>query len=131
MNPQVNAILLGVEDVARAKKFYAEGLGCPLQQDHPGFVQFNLGDGTTSLGLYPWDHLVKDAGMPGTNKGGFHGFTLSYIVASKERVDEVMEQAEKAGGKILKPAEKQQWGGYSGTFSDPDGYVWKAASNAA
>jgi hypothetical protein len=69
--------------------------------------------------------------MPGTNSGGFHGFTLSYIVASNERVDEVMDQAAKAGGKILKPAEKQQWGGYSGTFADPDGYVWKAASNAA
>jgi catechol 2,3-dioxygenase-like lactoylglutathione lyase family enzyme len=131
MNPQISSILLGVKDMGRSKKFYAEGLGCPIHQDHPGFVSFNLGEGTTSLGLYGWDDLVKDAGMPGANSGGFHGFTLSYIVATKDRVDEMMGLAQKAGAKVLKPAEKQQWGGYSGTFADPDGYVWKVASNAS
>jgi uncharacterized protein len=130
MNPQINAVLLGVKDMARAKKFYAEGLGCPVHQDHPGFVSFSLGEGTTSLGIYPWDDLAKDAGVA-PEGSGFHGFTLSYIVPATQRVDEVMGQAEKAGARILKPAAKQQWGGYSGTFSDLDGYVWKVASNAS
>jgi len=35
-----------------------------------------------------------------------------------------MAEAEKAGAKILKPATKEQWGGYQGSFADPDGYVW-------
>jgi uncharacterized glyoxalase superfamily protein PhnB len=35
-----------------------------------------------------------------------------------------MDEAKKAGGKILKPAAKLQWGGYGGTFADPDGYIW-------
>jgi catechol 2,3-dioxygenase-like lactoylglutathione lyase family enzyme len=132
MNPQINSILLGVEDMSRAKKFYGDGLGCPIHQDYPGFVAFDLGDGTTSLGLYPWDDLAKDAGVPADGGGrGFHGFTLSYIVPAKERVDEVMGDAKQAGAKILKPAEKQQWGGYSGTFADPDGHVWKVASDAS
>ena len=130
MNPQVNAVLLGVKDMARAKKFYAEGLGCPVQQEHPGYVAFNLGEGSTMLGLYKWDALAQDAGVPATNGGGFHGFTLSYFVASHEGVDEVIGKAGRSGGKVLKPGTKQQWGGYSGTFADPDGYVWKVASNA-
>ena len=41
--------------------------------------------------------------------------------------DELMAQAEKAGAKVLKPAQKAQWGGYFGHFSDPDGYIWKVA----
>lgn len=130
MNPQVNAVLLGVKDMARAKKFYAEGLGCPVQQDHPGYVALNLGEGSTMLGLYRWDALAQDAGVPAGNGEGFHGFTMSYFVASHERVDEVIGQAERSGGKVLKPGAAQPWGGYSGTFADPDGYVWKVASNA-
>jgi uncharacterized protein len=129
MNPQVNALLLGVEDIAASKKFYGEGLGCPIQQDHNVFVQFDLGGGSTSLGLYAWDALAQDAGVPADNKGGFRGFTLSYLVSDHARVDEVLEAARKAGGKVLKPAAKQQWGGYSGTFADPDGYVWKVAAS--
>jgi catechol 2,3-dioxygenase-like lactoylglutathione lyase family enzyme len=49
---QVTAIMLGVDDLARSKKFYAEGLGCPIAQDYPQFVSFNLGDGSSSLALY-------------------------------------------------------------------------------
>jgi catechol 2,3-dioxygenase-like lactoylglutathione lyase family enzyme len=48
---QVTAIMIGVEDLARSKKFYGEGLGCSIDQDHPNFVSFNLGDGSSSLAL--------------------------------------------------------------------------------
>ena len=50
---------------------------------------------------------------------------FSYIVESQERVTEVLAQAERAGAKILKPAQKAQWGEFSGHFTDPDGYIWK------
>jgi uncharacterized glyoxalase superfamily protein PhnB len=35
--------------------------------------------------------------------------------------------AEDAGGKIVKPAQEVFWGGYSGYFTDPDGYYWEVA----
>jgi catechol 2,3-dioxygenase-like lactoylglutathione lyase family enzyme len=38
MNPQITAILLGVKDLDRAKQFYSEGLGGPIEKDYPGFV---------------------------------------------------------------------------------------------
>jgi predicted lactoylglutathione lyase len=58
---------------------------------------------------------------------GFRGVTLNYVVPSAKRVDEVLAEAERAGGKIVKPAQRAQWG-YFGYFSDLDGHLWKVAS---
>jgi catechol 2,3-dioxygenase-like lactoylglutathione lyase family enzyme len=127
MNPQITHVTLGVSDLDRAKKFYGEGLGCPIEKDFGVFVYFNLGEGSSALGLYTRDALAQDAGV--TPEGsGFSGVTLNYNVASAERVDEVMTQAERAGGTIVRPAQQAQWGGYFGYFADPDGYLWKVAS---
>jgi uncharacterized glyoxalase superfamily protein PhnB len=54
--------------------------------------------------------------------------TLSHNVRSDERVDEVLAQAERAGGKVIKHAKRASWGGYSGYFADTDGYLWKVAT---
>ncbi len=129
MNPQITAILIGVRDLKRSKQFYSEGLGCPIDKDFPAFVSFNLGDGSSALALYEWDALAGDAGVA-KEGSGFRGFSLPYIVSSTRRVDEVLDQATRAGGKLVKPAQNAQWGGYFGYFSDPDGYLWKVASSA-
>ena len=76
-----------------------------------------------------WDALAADAGVPAEGSG-FRGITLSYFVPTPDRVDEVLAKAERAGGKIVKPGQKSQWGGYSGHFSDPDGYLWKVVASA-
>jgi catechol 2,3-dioxygenase-like lactoylglutathione lyase family enzyme len=126
---EVAAIMIGFEDVARSKKFYGEGLGCTIDQDHPNFVSFNLGDGSSSLGLYEWEAAAQDAG--GASKGsGFRGMSFHFIVPSSEAVDEVMSDAVAAGGGVVKEAAASQWGGYFGYFSDPDGYLWKVASTS-
>ena len=49
MGLQVTAIMIGVKDLASSKAFYAEGLGCAIDQDYPNFVSFKLGDGSSSL----------------------------------------------------------------------------------
>jgi uncharacterized protein len=127
MPVQVTAIMLGVEDVARSTKFYGEGLGCTIDQNHPGFVSFNLGDGSSSLALYPREGAAEDAGVS-PEGSGFRGVSFHYIVSSSEAVDEVMADAAAAGGEVVKQAAASQWGGYFGYFSDPDGYLWKVAS---
>jgi uncharacterized protein len=127
MNPHISVITLGVKDVSRAKQFYGEGLGWPIGQDYGGWVTFGFGDGTSAIGLYPWDDLAGDAGVA-PDSSGFRGLTFSYIVSSDDRVAAVLFEAEKAGGTIVKPVESAEWGGCSGFFADPDGYLWKVAS---
>ena len=124
---QVTAIMIGVEDLARSKRFYGEGLGCTIDQDYPNFVSFNLGEGSSSLALYEREAAAQDAGV--SSKGsGFRGVSFHYIVSSSEAVDEVMGNAVAAGGGVVKEAAASRWGGYFGYFSDPDGYLWKVAS---
>jgi catechol 2,3-dioxygenase-like lactoylglutathione lyase family enzyme len=118
--------MIGVEDLARSKKFYGEGLGCTIDQDHPNFVSFNLGDGSSSLALYEREAAAQDAGVS-SEGSGFRGVSFHFIVPSSEAVDEVMGNAVAAGGGVVKEAAAAQWG-YFGYFSDPDGYLWKVAS---
>ena len=127
MNPHVSVITLGVKDLAKAKQFYGKGLGWTAYQDYPQWVAFAINNGSSGLGLLAWDSLAGDAGVP-PDGNGFRGVTLSYLVRSEDRVAEVLAEAERAGGKIVKPAERAQWGGSSGYFADPDGYLWKVAS---
>jgi catechol 2,3-dioxygenase-like lactoylglutathione lyase family enzyme len=127
MPVQVTAIMLGVEDLARSKKFYGEGLGSAVEQDYPNFVKFNLGDGSSSLALYQREAAAQEAGVS-SEGSGFRGVSFHYIVPSREAVDETMRAAIAAGGAMVKEAVAAQWGGYFGYFSDPDGYLWKVAS---
>lgn len=125
---QVTAIMIGVEDLARSKKFYGEGLGCEIKQDYPNFVSFSLGEGSSSLALYPREAAAQDAGVSAEGSG-FRGVSFHFIVPSKESVDEVMADAVAAGGGVVKEAAATQWG-YFGYFNDPDGYLWKVASGS-
>ena len=61
MKAHVSTLTLGVRDINRARQFYSEGLGWPIQQEYPGtWVNFSLGGGTSSLSLYPWDALAGE-----------------------------------------------------------------------
>ena len=55
--------------------------------------------------------------------------TLAYNARTRAEVDSVLEEAKTAGANILKPAQEAFWGGYSGYFSDPDGFLWEVAWN--
>ena len=129
MKPHVSGITLGVADVSRAKKFYNEGLGWPILHEQGPWLSFSLGDGSSTLGVLPMEQLAADAGVGVTADGNaFRGVTLSYVVTKDDRVAEVLDEAERAGGTIVKAAERAQWGGCTGYFADPDGYFWKVAA---
>ncbi|UBU09217.1 VOC family protein [Nonomuraea gerenzanensis] len=127
MSLQASVIMLGVQDVNRARKFYVEGMGAEIEQDHPGFVRCSLGEGSSKLALYDWEAVAQDAGVPAEGSG-FRGVSFHFITATRQEVDETMRTAVAAGATVLKEAEAAEWGGYSGCFSDPDGYLWKVAT---
>jgi hypothetical protein len=128
MNSHVSAILLGVKDMERAKRFYTEGLGWKVQNDWKISVFF-VPHGGSMVGFYGRDGLAEMVGVE-TAGTGFSGTVFNYVVRSESRVDAVMAEAKRAGAKILKPAAKLEWGGYGGTFADPDGYVWSIGYSA-
>jgi len=50
---------------------------------------------------------------------------------TEAEVDAAFEAALAAGATALKRPEKVFWGGYSGYFTDPDGFLWEVAHNPA
>ena len=119
-------ITLGVRDLKRARDFYEIGLGFPRVESPPEVVFFSLNG--SWLGLYPREDLAKDASV--SSKGeGFSGIALAHNVLSSEEVDELLTFAVSAGGTLVKPGQKAVWGGYSGYFADPDGFLWEVAYN--
>lgn len=122
MKAHVSSILLGVRDMDRAKKFYTEGLGWKIQNDF-GISVFFASDGASPVGFYGREGLADQVGTD-QEGSGFSGLVLTYVVRSETRVDEIIAEAQKAGAKVLKPAGALPWGGYGGTFADPEGYIW-------
>ncbi|KGT46855.1 hypothetical protein GW12_21590 [Acinetobacter sp. HR7] len=55
--------------------------------------------------------------------------TIGHNVYSPLEVDQVIAQAERAGAKIIKPAQTTFYGGYAGYFQDPDGHLWEVVFN--
>jgi catechol 2,3-dioxygenase-like lactoylglutathione lyase family enzyme len=130
MEPRLTLITLGVADLARAVAFYRDGLGWPTRYKEGDEVAFFATVGTR-LGLYGLQPLCEDI-SPDTkpSTGGFGGITIAHNVRTKEEVAVVLAEAERAGGKIVKPAQDVFWGGHSGYFTDPDGYHWEVAWNS-
>jgi uncharacterized protein len=126
MKPRMSMITLGVSDLRRSIEFYEIGLGFPRHGDHEEVAFFSLTG--TWLGLYGKDALADDAGID-PRSSGFAGFAIAHNVSSEDEVDTVIRLAVQAGAKLVKSARKAVWGGYSGYFSDPDGYLWEIAHN--
>ena len=127
MEPRISIITLGVADLARSVEFYRDGLGLALFDENTESIAFFQNKGTW-LALYPREALAADVGIS-TEGSGFSGVTLAHNLRSKEEVDDLLAVAVAAGATLVKPAQDTFWGGYSGYFSDPDGYLWEIAWN--
>ena len=125
MDQRISLITLGVADLARSRTFYEEGLGWRPADTPEGVVFYQLPG--MAFALFGRDDLAEDARTP--IDGTFSGVTLACNQRSEADVDRVLAEAESASARILKPAQRVFWGGYSGYFSDPDGHVWEVAFN--
>ena len=129
LHPHVSIVTLGVEDVARATAFY-ERLGWrrSTSASNDSISFFALGH--LVLALFSEAALAEDAGLPDRpQREGFRGVTLAHNLGGRAEVDVALAQVVAAGARVLKPAQDVFWGGYSGTFADPDGHLWEVAYN--
>jgi predicted lactoylglutathione lyase len=113
---RISLVTLGVKDLARARTFY-EAMGWAGAQQPDDEIAFFQAGGMV-FGLWK---ALGGHGAP--------GIELAHNVRSPSHVDVVLARAKQAGARIVRPAAQAEWGGYSGAFADPDGYVWEVAHN--
>ena len=126
MEPRLSLITLGVADIARARRFY-EALGFMAGRASQESVTFFPAGGVV-LALFGRGALAEDAAVA-DSATGFSGIALAHNARSEADVDQALAEAVAAGAKLIKPAGKTFWGGYSGYFADPDGHLWEVAHN--
>jgi hypothetical protein len=116
MDQRISLVTLSVKDLTVARNFY-EAIGWKKAQQPDETVCF-FKAGSIVFGL--WTQLGGH-GAPGVE--------LAHNVRSPDDVAVLLVEAERAGATILRPAAIAEWGGTSGAFADPDGYVWEVAHN--
>ena len=135
MKPRITVLTIGVNDLEKAVAFYRDGLGLPSEgiigeeHEYGAVAFFDLQNGVR-LATWPRASIAHDTGLP-LQPPSSTEFTIGHNVNSKKEVDETLEQAKKAGGKIIKSAHDTFWGGYAGYFQDPDGHLWEVVWNPA
>jgi predicted lactoylglutathione lyase len=126
MQARISVVTLGVADVPRAREFY-RALGWPLSGEPQDGVAFFSNSGSR-LALYGIASMAEEAGQPAAPAGSV-GVVLAVNLESRELVDDVLAEVERAGGEVLRPPPERSWGGYSGYFADLDGHAWEIAYN--
>ena len=128
-----NILTLGVNDLNNSLKFFQDGLGWQTkgivgtEYENGAVILFDLDNGM-KLSLYERKNLAWDSGLK-QQPESVTEFSIGHFVNSNKEVDVLMNQAEKAGAKIIKPAQKTFWGGYAGYFKDIDGHLWEIGHN--
>ena len=133
MKPRITLVTLTVDDLERSVRFYRDGLGLATQGivgqqfEHGAVAFFELAHGLR-LALWPRASLAHDAGIAVGPRSATE-VCLAHNVASREEVDAVMHEAQRAGAQVIKAAHATFYGGYAGYFQDPDGHLWEVAFN--
>lgn len=126
MDQRLNFVTLVVSDLAASRRFYVDGLGWSPSLEAPDEVAMIQVGEKLVLSLWSESYAIEEIGP--VNRGGVLPFTLAYNTSSPAEVDQVLGVAAAAGATV-KPARHRDWGGYSGYFSDPDGFYWEVAHN--
>jgi catechol 2,3-dioxygenase-like lactoylglutathione lyase family enzyme len=109
MKPRITILTIGVGDLQRSLEFYRDGLGLPTegivgtQFEHGAVAFFDL-HASLKLAIWARDDLAHDCGIAKSSRSPTE-FAIGHNVGSQREVDEVMEQARKAGARIVKRAE--------------------------
>ena len=121
---RLTVVTLGVSDLDSSRRFYESVFGCQPNTANEGVVFFELPG--TWIALFPLTELAADIGpqVP-ASRPAFSGITLAYNARSRDEVVALFTAAAGYGAQIVKPPTDTFWGGFSGYFTDPDGFYWE------
>lgn len=125
VSPNFTIVTLGVADLERSSAFYRR-LGWEQRGDASDGICWFRTSGTW-IGLFSYADLAADIGVAVDPPAVYRGITLALNFGSEAEVDAALTEAVEAGAQLMKPAERAEWGGYSGYFADCDGHLWEAA----
>ncbi len=123
--PNFTILTLGVANLENSIAFY-RALGWEQRGYAAASITWFRTSGTW-LGLFGYDELAADVGIPADAPSAYRGITLALNFNDPAAVDEALSHAVSAGATLVKPGTRAEWGGYSGYFADPDGHLWEAA----
>lgn len=125
MQQRVSFVTLAVSDLTRTRAFYVDGLGWEPIFAGEDVLMFPVAD-RVILSLWSVDGFTAEIGEAPAS--GIAPITLAHNLATTAEVDDVLAEAALLGAPVS-PAVQREWGGYSGYFTDPDGFRWEIAVN--
>jgi predicted lactoylglutathione lyase len=127
MQQHISVVTLGVEELARSKRFYGLGFGWSPVFENEEIVFYQMNGfvlGTFLLSALETDMQRSDLCAPGA-------FALAHNVARKGDVEPLIDRLARAGGTVLRAADAPPHGSYRGYVADPDDHAWEIAWNPA
>jgi lactoylglutathione lyase len=111
MIEKMAGVIIWTEDLDRLLSFYRDTLGLTPHAVHPDFVAFRWGDTRLSLGKH--SEVTGQAKDP-------HRIMIN--LATTE-IHHAYEKLSEKGVRFVRPPEREHWGGWVSTFTDPDGNI--------
>jgi lactoylglutathione lyase len=122
---EVGAIVLFVEDLGRARAFYADVFGLPVQHEDDDSAMFRFTNTMVVLLKTSAAHeLIGPAAVAGRDAGS--RFQLSIFV---DDLDAVCAELAKKGVALINGPIDRPWGVRTVTFADPGGHIWEIAQD--
>ena len=128
MQQQISVITLGVADLARARRFYAEGFGWKPVFETPEIIFYQMNG--LMLGTWLKKELAADMRRPEAASPS-SAYAIAHNVTRPEDVQPVLDRLVQYGGTMLRKADAPPHGGMRGYVADPDGHPWEIAYNPA
>ena len=125
MEQRMSFLTLAVSDLARSREFYVDGLGWEPIFAGDDVIMFPVAD-RMILSLWSIEGFTAEIGEAPAS--GVAPVTLAHNLATPAEVDAVLSEAARLGAPVVS-GQRREWGGYSGYFSDPDGFRWEIAVN--
>ena len=125
---EIGAMTLHVADLGRAKQFYEQVFGLPVQHEDEESVMFRFGK------MYVFLHSAAVVDGAAVADGPPTGAVLASALTGAgqfaiivEDVDAVTADLEALGVPLLSGPSDRDWGMRTVTFADPGGHVWEIA----
>src|SRR4051812_3805652 len=107
---RISLVTMGVRDLDATTRFYSS-IGFELSSASvPGEVSF-FRTGGPVLALWGIEDLSADAGLTPPGLDHFRGVAFAINLESRAEVDAALDDAETAGGVVVKRAVPTDWGG--------------------